>query len=92
MDNAMFELDWATEFSMAGRLLFAGLLGALVGLERLPQIVNVTDIHVWRLDDKNRVFDACIEFSDTDPNASKERVKTLMKDEFLVTHSVIESR
>lgn len=30
----MFELDWISELSMAGRLLFAGLLGALVGLER----------------------------------------------------------
>ncbi|MAH03955.1 MAG: magnesium transporter MgtC [Alphaproteobacteria bacterium] len=30
----MFELDWALEFSMTGRLLFAGFLGALIGLER----------------------------------------------------------
>ena len=29
----MFELDWALEFSMTGRLLFAGFLGALIGLE-----------------------------------------------------------
>ncbi len=30
----MFEPDWVLEFSMGGRLLLAGLLGALVGLER----------------------------------------------------------
>lgn len=30
----MFELDFAVELSMAGRLLLAGILGALVGIER----------------------------------------------------------
>lgn len=30
----MFELDWAIEISMTGRLLFAGILGGIVGLER----------------------------------------------------------
>ena len=30
----MFDLDWMLEISMAGRLLFAAFLGALIGLER----------------------------------------------------------
>jgi putative Mg2+ transporter-C (MgtC) family protein len=30
----IFEFDWTLELSMAGRLIFAGLLGAFVGVER----------------------------------------------------------
>jgi len=61
-------------------------------LEKIDNIQEVDHIHVWQLDDKKKFFEAHILLSNGDHEAAKEKVRHILKNDFGISHSTIETK
>ncbi|MEC4685741.1 MAG: cation diffusion facilitator family transporter [Nitrospirota bacterium] len=61
-------------------------------LEKIDNIHEVDDIHVWQLDDKKKFFEAHILLSNVEHESAKEKVRHILKNDFGIFHSTIETK
>lgn len=61
-------------------------------LEEIDNIHEVDHIHVWQLDDKKMFFEAHILLSNVEHESAKDKVRHILKNNFGISHSTIETK
>ncbi len=61
-------------------------------LEKVDDVLKVDHIHVWQLDDKKIFFEAHVLLNDTDHESAKKKIRSILKNDFAIHHSTIETK
>lgn len=61
-------------------------------LKNVENVDSVDDIHVWQLDDQKFFLEAHLNLNGEDPESCKTEIRQLIKDQFQISHSTLETQ